>query len=272
MTLNKKLCFVLVLALVLSLSGCGKTDLPPDESVTEYSSVSETEISPAELTDALARENCGNINEYNSVSTGEILYESFDELLELHELLQQDDKTIKEYLSDVFPCAVGEQCTCFLQTKADLFSWLKLDELRLPFSDSIPLKEILIRIGYYEDIYVRYALGDMLFSFYLSPYDPLYVEEIITGWENPDAYKLLATKDDVNIYTYEDESYDDPRVFIAFSVNGVYVVCDVSVPCENPATCDRGQPFGSEHFCGGGQVDKQAAIDGITQFEFKTLF
>ena len=226
------------------------------------------------------REECRYIDRYHGGGAGLMVYD-FGTLLEIRSLLDTDDEAIEEYLSNICVGNNGErnwECPCFLQTRADiqnLFSWLRLDELRLPLSDSVPLREMLIRDSY-EDIYIRYEIGAMLFNFYFSPGAYWNADEGAEGWHDNGIAEWLnervITFNDVNVYAVDIDKNPDVSLFL--SVNGRYMSCHVSIPCMNPETCERGEPIpsSSEHYCRGEQVDRQAAIDGLMQFEFKTLF
>jgi len=226
------------------------------------------------------REECRYIDFYHGGGEGIILHEGFHELLDLYALLEQDDETIEEYLSTLCKREyASRECPCYLQTRVDiqnLFSWLRLDELRLPLSDSVPLREMLIR-DRYADIYMRYEIGDMLYNFSLSPASFWNVDESIEeGWHGNEDFQWFTerviTIGDVNIYNNYYPIF--PELVFNLSINGRYISCDVSIPCANPETCERGEPIpsSSEHYCRGEQVDRQAAIDGLMQFEFRTLF
>ncbi|MDR2558334.1 MAG: hypothetical protein LBC86_02150 [Oscillospiraceae bacterium] len=216
---------------------------------------------------------CRYVDWYHGGGTGLILQDGFHELLMWYDLLVQADETIEEYLSTICRREYVFYCPCFLQTRGDILNflfWLNLSELRLPFSDIAPLREIIIR-DRYKDIYARYIIGDMVYNFMLYPIDSegITVEEIIAGWVDSDSYKLLTTADDVNIYVRDFD--EDPRGLFILSVNGAYAEVSISIDCANPDTCDRGVDYGSGHQCYGEQVDSQAALDGLMQFEFKTL-
>jgi len=143
----------------------------------------------------------------------------------------------------------------------------------LPFSDTVALDNIVLRDSY-ADIYVRYTIDDMLFNFVFYPGNQLSAEDIIAiaGRDNADAYRLLATVNDVDIYIYERANDNHPSVGFTLGGNGFFGTVHVFIPCANPNTCDRGWDFGHGHSCDGEWVDRQAAIDGILQFEFRTLF
>jgi len=187
------------------------------------------------------REQCIHADWYHGGGGGLVLYEGFNELFDLHDLLELDDKTLEKHLSVYY--SRGEDrwiCPCFLKTRSDvqnLFSWMRLNEVRVPFSDSIPLREILIR-DRYADIYARYVIGDMIFNFILSPAPrTIIAEDIFELWkENSPAdvqIELITTVDDINIYIIHFLD-DDPRVTFVLSVNGAYVEVEVSIPCTVP--------------------------------------
>ena len=221
------------------------------------------------------REPCEYIDWYHGGGKGLIFHDNFQGLLQLYyALLEPDDRTLEDFLSTLCKAEYGMQCPCFLQTRVDvqnLFSWVRLDELRLPVSESIPLHTMLVRERY-GDIYVVYELNGMNFNFFVSlPNYTTTAEESIQDWETQgvEPYYRLTTLGDLNIYV--SESSDDPRAIFVLSVNGAYVELSVTIPCANPDSCDRGWDFGSGHSCYGEQVNLQAAIDGLMQFRFITL-
>jgi hypothetical protein len=238
------------------------------------------------------REECNRIDTYHGGGAG-LKVHNFDTLLEIRDLSDTDDATIAAYFKAICDGQKGRiwNCPCFIQTRVDLqsfLSWTRLDETRIPFSDTAELQEILLRERY-GDIYVQYTIGDMLFNFNFSPESFVHgnndegIEGIhdngIAQWST----ERLTTIGDVNIYTHHmvdvfgdpnfSEQPEDPRVIFILSVNGVYVGLDVSIPCKNPDTCEQ-EYFdrGNRRNCRGEWVDRQAAIDGIMSFEFKTLF
>jgi hypothetical protein len=221
------------------------------------------------------RELCRFVNWHHGGGYGLFLEGGFNKLLEIHSLLEQDDKAIRDYFSAL--CAEHDRtvwlCPCYIQTRADLqnlFSWLRLNELRLPFSDNVPLRSISIGD---QSLHVLYTIDDMLFNFYMSP--PNYgstLEELMEVWANQgdEMPELLTVNGDVRIYI--GNRPDCPSVSFSISVNGTHVGVHVTIPCAIPDTCDRGDAFGGVHSCNGEQVDKLAAIKGILQFDFRTLF
>jgi len=219
---------------------------------------------------------CNRTDRYHGGGEG-LKVTDFDTILEIRALLDQDDQAIEEYFREICDREDGGrmECPCFIRTRADLqsfFSWLRLDQVRLPFSGTATLNNIVLR-GRYADIYVRYTIDEMLFNFILYPSNQRSTEDIMAGWgTHADSYKLFATVDDANIYIYESESNNDPRVLFILCVNGAYVSVSASISCANPDICDRGENFGSGHSCFGEWVDRQVAIDAIMQFEFRTLF
>jgi len=235
------------------------------------------------------RKQCMFIDYYHGGGEG-LRVHSFDEILELRALLELDDEALEAHLSTF--CAgingTGRECPCYLQTRADiqsLFSWLRLDETRLPHSDSVPLREIIIRDSY-ADIYATYQLGDVILSFELIPGNFINADvdmdgNDLEGWsENWQGYKSfterVTTVGDVNIFTSHHleppELVDDPSVGFFLSVNGKFASCYVFIPCKKPDTCDRGANYGHGHSCRGEWVNRQTAIDTLMQFEFKPLF
>ena len=232
---------------------------------------------------------CDRIDRYHGGGEGLMVYD-FDTLLEIRDLLDNDDSAIKNYFKTICDSddSYKMECPCFIQTKADLqsfFSWLRLDQLQLPFSQNALLSNIQLR-DRYSDIYVRYMIDDMryIFSFYpwMISTDKESIEGIrdngIAQW----SIEYLATVGDVDIYTHHiarhfdipnfSELPEDPRVIFILDINGRHVEVSVSIECSNPETCEKGDDFGSGHSCRGEWVDRQAAIDGILQFEFKKLF
>ena len=135
-----------------------------------------------------------------------------------------------------------------------------------------------------SDIYVRYTIGDMRFIFHINPGMSFITYESIEGIRVNEVaqWSRLTTVGDVNIYVHRmidqndnpdfPEQPEDPQVIFILSVNGMYVGVSVSIDCVNPGACVNGWDFGSGHSCNGEWVDRQAAIDGILQFEFKALF
>ena len=220
---------------------------------------------------------CDRIDRHHGGGEGLLVYD-FNTLSEIRDLLSGDDKAVADYFKAI--CDRGEgsrwECPCFIQTKADLqsfFSWLKLDQVRLPFSDTIKLRTIVLR-DRYADIYVSYRLDDMLFNFSLAPGLFWTAEGVFDYWVNANVQNtpsLLTTTGDVNIYMYGDD-VKNPQVRFILSVNGMYVKVSVSIDCANPDSCDKGEDFGGGHSCYGEWVDRQTAIDGILQFDFRTPF
>ena len=208
---------------------------------------------------------CGNLDTYHGGSLGLVLRDGFHELLELEKHLP-------------FSCTTDDtwSCPCILQTNVDvqnLNSWVGLDKLRLPFSETIQFSEMLVR-DRYADIYVRYTLDDMIFNFNIYPGNTWNAEEIVEGWHDNGFAQWhmvrIATVGDVNIYTETDHDAN-PDIGFTLSVNGALVSLHVYIPCKNPDTCVNGEDFGWGHNCRGEWVDRQAALDGLMQFEFRTL-
>ncbi|MCL2019965.1 MAG: hypothetical protein FWG70_09435 [Oscillospiraceae bacterium] len=208
---------------------------------------------------------CGNLDDYHGGSYGLLLREGYDELLELEKRVP-------------FACTTDEwtSCPCFLQTETDvqnLYSWLRLNELRLPFSDTAAFREISVRARY-GDIYVRYELDDMVFTFNIHPHGSWTVDTV-EGWRSNgfvETYtERVTTVDDVNIYRVTYPDYGKPSVSYSLSVNGAPVGLNISIPCKIPDTCDRGADYGGGHVCDGEWVDRQEAFEGLMQFRFETL-
>jgi hypothetical protein len=188
------------------------------------------------------------------------LQEGFHELLKWYDLLEKDDEAVEEYLSTICLGRGRFTCPCNLQTRSDVLNllyWLNLNELRLPFSDSVPFRSASIS---YEmnGISVNYTIDDMTFHFNFRP-------------PRMNADEPIATMGDVKIYYSPD---DDPRIRFAIMANRTFFSLSISIPCANPDTCERDlyPVAGYPHFCPGEQVDFQAALDGLMLFEFKTLF
>ena len=232
---------------------------------------------------------CNRIDRYHGGGEGLLVYD-FETLLEIRALLEKDDRALADYFKIYCDREDGRrwECPCFIQSKADLqsfFSWLKLDRVRLPFSDKASLENIALRDSY-ADIYVRYVIDDMLFNFYINPGMYYNTGDSLEGiFDNGIAQwsvERLTTVDDINIYVHNITDHfeipdfsnqpEDPRVIYLLSINGMYVEVDVSIACLDPETCENGFDRGSGHSCSGEWVDRQAALDGILQFEFKTLF
>jgi len=223
------------------------------------------------------REKCNYIDWYHGGGDGLAFYESIYEILEFYDLLEEYYETVDEYLSTV---CIGEytggECPCYMQTKADiqdLFSWLRLKELRLPYSADIPFLQMNIR-NRYADVYVSYIIDDMYYTFNMNPpdYRPS-IEEEIADPDNQrrDSFELIATAGDVNYYMYVYDRDEIPLLSFSISVNGETIGCAVRIPCIDPDTCDRGWDFGGGHECYGEKIDIQAAIDGLLKFDFIKL-
>jgi len=232
---------------------------------------------------------CDRINRHHGGGEGLMVYD-YDTLLEIRDLLDKDDNTIKNYFKAICDSADSYkmECPCYIQTKADLqsfFSWLRLDQLQLPFSQNALFNNILLR-DRYSDIYVRYTIDDIRYNFIFYPSISFDNDESIEGIRDNGivqwSIEYLASVGDVDIYTHHitrhfdipnfSELPEDPRVIFILGINGRQVEVSVSIECSNPETCERGEDYGSGHSCRGEWVDRQAAIDGILQFEFKTLF
>ena len=232
---------------------------------------------------------CDRIDRYHGGGEGFKVYD-FDSILEMRTLLDKDDQAIADYFKAICDREDGRrwECPCFIRTKTDLqsfFSWLKLDRIQLPFSQTATLDNILLRDSY-ADIYVRYMIDDMLFNFLYYPDLSYVADEDIEGIRDNGiaqwSVDYLTTVGDVNIFTHRiidhfeianfQDQPEDPQVIFILNVNGTYVNAYVSIECADPATCKNGWDFGSGHSCNGEWVDRQAAIDGIMQFEFKILF
>jgi hypothetical protein len=259
----------------------------PGDYILEINVNNDSEIYVIRLFHGGHRDECNRIDTYHGGGAG-LKVHDFDTLLEIRDLLDTDDSTIATYFKTVCDGQEGRiwECPCFIQTKVDLqsfFSWTRLDQVRLPFSDTASIDNILLRERY-GDIYVRYTIGDMLFNFEFNPASFLHGNtESFEGWGDNGMggrwlIERLTTVGDVNIYThelYDGEILieDDPTVVFILSVNGAYMNAYISIPCKNPDTCEQ-EWFdrGNGHNCRGEWVDRQAAIDGIMSFEFKTLF
>jgi len=231
---------------------------------------------------------CDRIDRHHGGGEGLMVYD-FDTLMEINALLAKDDKAIADYFKSI--CDREDErrseCPCFIRTKADLqsfFSWTRLDHLRLPFSDTASLENILLRDSY-ADIYVRYTIDDMRFNFIYQPFVSYDNEESIEGVRDNGivewSVEWLTSVDDVDVYIYRitdhfeisdfSELPEDPRVIFILSIDGMQVELGVSIDCKNPETCENGQDYGRGHSCNGEWVDRQAAIDGIKQFTFTAL-
>jgi hypothetical protein len=211
---------------------------------------------------------------------------SFDDIRMILDLAEQGDQAVAAHFGGI--CEYERtlntrrwECPCFLQSRADvqnLFSWLRLNEVRFPFADSMPPNEILIR-DRYGDVYVRYTLGDMIFSFTLYPANEVSTEGLTEIWANndysPDIARVM-TKGDVNIYLVE-EGHGLPSANYIICVDGVYVSLYVYIPCAaaNPEDCEKCMErpdFGSGRGrCDGEVVNRQAVIEALLNFQFKTV-
>ena len=211
---------------------------------------------------------CGNLTWQPSGSLGLVLREGFHELLELESELP-------------FACTTdtNKTCPCFLQTSADvqnLYSWLRLDEFRFPFSDKAELQDIQIhqKVG---SVFASYKIGKMVYDFKLEPdyfNDSLTAEDSFGNWKASTIIERVATIGDVNIYAI-DEGFNSPSHSFIISVNGTFVTADVSIPCKKPNSCgwfptNSGQI--DMHGCGGEKVNRRAAIRGMRSFEFRSIF
>jgi len=232
---------------------------------------------------------CERIDRYHGGGEG-LRVNDYDTLLEIHALLEKDDRAVADYFKAICDREDGRrwECPCFIQTIADLqsfFSWIRLDQIRLPFSQTASFDSMVLR-DRYADFSVSYVIDDMLFNFYFYPgmidntgenYEDTRGDGIVF-W----SYERVATVDDVNIYIYrihdnfENPDFpglpENPQVSFILSVSGSHVGASIYIKCKNPETCENGHDFGSGHTCNGEWVDRQAAIDGILQFEFNTLF
>jgi hypothetical protein len=164
----------------------------------------------------------------------------FHELSELYALSDKDDKTKNEHLV-----------------------LLRLKETRLPFSDSASLQGIFVNsLG----IRIIYSVSDMVFNFTAGS----------RYYKKPSANNTnyrLTTLGDINIYITPTDP-NCPTVSFLLCIDGEPVYVYVSIPCEFPDTCTRGNGFfcrGGYGNCLGERVNIHAAINGLLQFEFITL-
>ena len=235
---------------------------------------------------------CDRIDRYHGGREGLKVYD-FNKILEMRELLDKDDQAVADYFNSICDIEDGRrwECPCFIQTRADLlsfFSWIRFDQLQLPFSHTAALESFLLRDGY-ADIYVRYIIDDMRFTFVypsiiMSPFNESNEGTSDNGIAQG-SFQRLATVGDAyiyfcrNVYRVENPDFSEqpeyqepPDVSFMLNVNGMPVTVIVSIDCVNPDTCEDGWDFGDGHSCHGEWVDRQTAFDGLLQFEFITLF
>jgi hypothetical protein len=159
----------------------------------------------------------------------------------------------------------------------EMFSLLRLEELRFPFSDTVLPKRVKLS-PFRGSVTAEYVIEDMDFTFSVSADSFSNADEQIQNGLT----RRIATVGDVNIYTpvYEDLLDANPSVEFDLSVNGRFVSLTVSIPCASPDRCIRGSERVwsggynriDGHNCSGEWVNRQTALDALMQFEFKPVF